>query len=72
MAEEDVPEDSATMAEASAEALAEEKEYMTHPRYWRQRRRWRRLNDGPKEYLTTVEASVEEDEHEDYIMTTEG
>ena len=48
------------------EASAEEEEYTTHPKDWRQRRRRWGLEKSTEEYTTATEASVEEDEHKDY------
>ena len=48
------------------EASSEDEEYTTRPKDWRQQRRQRWLDDGPKEYTTTTEASAEEDKHKDY------
>ena len=56
------PADSATTMEASTE----DEEYMTRWQDQRQLRRRRRrgIYNGPDEYTTTAEASVEEDKHE--------
>ena len=48
------------------EASEEDKEYMMPPMDWRQQRRRRELDNGPKESITMTEASNEEDKHEDY------
>ena len=47
-------------------------EDMTRPRDWRQQRRWRGLNNGPKESTTTTEASAEEYEHKDFNNNNRG
>ena len=61
-AEEDGPKDSAT----TTEVLADDEEYMTRPRDHIQQRRQLGLDDGPKVYRTTMEASAENDQHKDY------
>ena len=48
------------------EALAEDKEYTTLLRDWRQRQSRQGIDDEPKEYTIMTEASEKEDEHRDY------
>ena len=62
LAEEDRPEESATIADASAK----DKELTTRPRDIRQQRRRRGINDGPKGSTPTTEALAKEDEHKDF------
>ena len=58
----DGAEDSSTTTEASAE----DKEYTTCPRDWRQLRRRRGIDDRPEVSTTTAKASAEEDEPKDF------
>ena len=53
-------------------ASSEDDEYMNRPKDWRQQQRRQGLDYGPEESTTTIEASAEEDEQEDYNNDNKG